>query len=205
MTDPYELTAFLCNGMLTAWPARKKKRLAALAWLADRIPPEKTYTEQEFNELLNKLHTFGDPAALRRELADHALVDRASDGTGYRLAPERPSLEALWEKYCGGAGGTVRPEDDPAAAPLDAGTYSDSDLAAAAEFRNRIHAEALTVVRRIRPEADSVIDRFAVHEYLRQHWDYPGAWYTVTAIPERVKNREALINTIVSDTLVRYR
>ena len=60
-------------------------------------------------------------------------------------------------------------------------------------------------MRRVRPEADSVTDRFAVHEYLRQHWDYPGAWYTIVAIPERVRSREALINTIVSDTLARYR
>lgn len=46
-----------------------------------------------------------------------------------------------------------------------------------------------------------VVDRYSVGEYLQQVWDYPGAWYTVVAIPKGVKSREALIDTIVRDTL----
>ena len=94
-----DLTAFLRDGKLTALPSKRKKRLAALSWLADHIPPEREYTEREFGGLLNELHTFGDPAALRRELYDAALIDRSPDGSGYRLNPGRPSWEELLARY----------------------------------------------------------------------------------------------------------
>ena len=79
MTDSNELIAFLKRGKLTALPSKRKKKLAALVWLAEHIPPEKVYTEKEFNELLDKLHAFHDPAALRRELVDCSLVCRIPD------------------------------------------------------------------------------------------------------------------------------
>lgn len=88
------------DGKLTRLPARRRKKLAALIWLAEQIPPEGRYTEREFNEVLNRLHTFGDPATLRRELYDFYLIDRNADGTDYRVNPERPSLEELTERYC---------------------------------------------------------------------------------------------------------
>lgn len=71
-----------------------------LAYLADRIPPDKVYTEREFNELLNTLHTFGDAAILRRELFDYYLVNRSQDGKNYSLNKDRMSAEQLVERYC---------------------------------------------------------------------------------------------------------
>lgn len=71
-----------------------------LAYLADRIPPDKVYTEREFNELLNTLHTFGDAATLRRELFDYYLVNRSQDGKNYSLNKDRMSAEQLVERYC---------------------------------------------------------------------------------------------------------
>ena len=86
-------------GKLRALPAKRKKKLMALSYLADKIPENTAYTEREFNELLNSLHTFGDPATLRRELYDYFLINRNSNGTAYSVNPDRPSLEALLEKY----------------------------------------------------------------------------------------------------------
>ena len=83
--------------------------------------------------------------------------------------------------------------------------YSERDLEQAAGFRNGVHAEALEIVRRSCPAAAYVVDRFPVEAYFRQHWDYPGAWYTLVAIPESVASREALVDIIVTDTLAHYR
>ena len=85
--------------------------------------------------------------------------------------------------------------------PKMAAAYSDGDLKSAAEFREQIHAEALRRVRQFRPEVTAVIDRYSVESYFQRHWDYPGAWYTIVAIPESAGSREALIETIVRDTL----
>ena len=92
--------------------------------------------------------------------------------------------------------------------PAEAGKtaeHSDRDLDSAADFRNRIHAEALKRVQRICPGITSVVDRYSVEEYFQQIWDYPGAWYTIAAIPESAGSREALIDTIVRDTIAGQR
>lgn len=88
------------EGKLTLLPSRRRKKLIALAYIAGRIPENGIYSEREFNQLLNTLHTFGDPATLRRELYDHYLVDRDPDGSSYRLSPTRPTAEELIDRYC---------------------------------------------------------------------------------------------------------
>lgn len=88
------------SGQLTLLPSKRGKKLIALCYLADKIPENQTFTEKEFNALLNTLHTFGDPATLRRELFDFYLIERQKDGSRYWLAPDRPSAVALIEKYC---------------------------------------------------------------------------------------------------------
>ena len=79
--------------------------------------------------------------------------------------------------------------------------YSEQDLKYAAEFREDIHKEALEVVKKTHPNITEVIDRHTVEEYFQENWDYPGKWYTVVAIPYGYKNRKALIDQIVRDTL----
>ena len=204
MIDSNEAIAYLSSGMLTTLPSKKKKKLAVLAWLAEHIPPEKRFSEREFNELLNKLHTFNDPATLRRELYVHCLIDRSPDGTEYWLAPDRPSLAELLPKYCRGASRETHSEQSPSETEANTAAYTDRDLADAADFRSKIHAEALKRIQRIHPDISSVIDRYSAEDYFQQHWDYPGAWYTIVAIPESAGSREALIDTIVRDTLARY-
>ncbi len=96
-----ELRGFIdAEGKLTALPAKRRKKYLALSYLADRIPPEGRYTEKEFSDLLRTLHTFSDPATLRREMFDCFLIDRDADGANYRLSPDHPNVEALMEKYC---------------------------------------------------------------------------------------------------------
>ena len=87
------------DGQLIQLPGKRKKRLIALCYVAEQIPENQTYTEKEFNALLNGLHTFGDPATLRRELFDYYLIDREKNGSGYRLSASRPSAAELIEKY----------------------------------------------------------------------------------------------------------
>ncbi len=82
--------------------------------------------------------------------------------------------------------------------------YSEQDLQYAAEFRDGVHREALERIQKLHPEIESVADRWPVEAYFQQHWDYPGKWYTVVAIPEECKSREALIDAIVSDTLKQH-
>ncbi|MBE7003945.1 MAG: hypothetical protein E7425_06630 [Ruminococcaceae bacterium] len=81
--------------------------------------------------------------------------------------------------------------------------HSEQDLKYAAEFREGVHAEALARIQKLHPEIESVIDRWPVEAYFQEHWDYPGKWYTVVAIPAECKSREALVDAIVSDTLKR--
>lgn len=88
------------EGRLTGLPSKRKKKLCALSCLANKIPAGQVFTEREFTQLLNELHTFGDAATLRRELYDYFLIDRNPDGSGYRVNPDRLSAEELMEKYC---------------------------------------------------------------------------------------------------------
>lgn len=82
---PFELRRlFDEEGRLTRWPAKLKKRLIALDWFAQHFHFDREYSEPEVNGLLNRLHTFGDWAILRRELFDRGYLDRDPDGTRYR-------------------------------------------------------------------------------------------------------------------------
>ena len=185
--DRNVLSGYLHKGKLMNLPSKREKRLIALIWICEHISPKKDYSEREFNELLDKLHTFHDSATLRRELCDSGLVKRSADGKCYRLNHERPPQERLLAE--------AAEEKKTTAA------YSEREKQGAADFRNGIHAEALRRVQLFRSDITSVVDRYGVEDYFQQHWDYPGAWYTIVAIPESAGSREALIDQIVRDTL----
>ena len=95
-----ELTHILRNfldatGKLTAFPAKRKMKLYALLYLAQKIPADTDFTEREINDILLDWHTFADPATLRRELYDYRFLDRSRDGKTYRLAEKQPTPEEL--------------------------------------------------------------------------------------------------------------
>ena len=79
--------------------------------------------------------------------------------------------------------------------------YSEQDLKYASELREGVHQEALAIVRKTRPHITEVVDRHPVEDYFQEHWDYPGKWYTIVAIPSGYGSRKALVDAIVRDTL----
>lgn len=91
MYDKTQIEPFLdSQGRLKVFPAKRKKKLSALAYLAGKFEQGKIYTEREVNELLNQWHLFGDPATLRRELYNNCFFDRAANGSSYWLEDPQP-------------------------------------------------------------------------------------------------------------------
>ena len=89
-----ELKAFLDErGHLTALPSKYKKQLCAVWYLASQLEAGRTYSQDELGDDLDRLHTFHDPATLRRSLVDRGLVERTRDGAEYRRIDELPTLE----------------------------------------------------------------------------------------------------------------
>lgn len=91
---------------LVQWPAFKRKiaRATVLRWLTEHFETGRDYDEREVNAILNDLHTFADPALLRRELFDAGLLDRTRDvrrywrpesGSATPESCEPPTEEAL--------------------------------------------------------------------------------------------------------------
>lgn len=73
--------------------------LAALWYLAQKLEPERRYTESEINDLLDDWTTFHDPATLRRELYNKHLLDRTTDGRVYWKEGDIPSLPEFTARY----------------------------------------------------------------------------------------------------------
>lgn len=91
-----ELKNFLdSEGRLIQYPAKRKMKLKALVYLADKFEKNCIYTEREVNAILNRFSTFGDPATLRRELYTYGFMDRNDACSQYKLADVQPSFEDL--------------------------------------------------------------------------------------------------------------
>lgn len=87
------------NGRLIAYPSKRKMKLYALLYLAEKIGKDRIYTEKEINAVLNEWHTFNDPATLRRELYTHRFLDRNKNGTEYFMEENQPTMDELEAKY----------------------------------------------------------------------------------------------------------
>ena len=77
MTPDFEsrvFAAFMEAGRLKQLPAKRKKRLVVLRWLADHFRPAERYPESTVNEVLRRYHD--DVATLRRSLIDEELMQR---------------------------------------------------------------------------------------------------------------------------------
>lgn len=95
-----ELTPFLnTDGRLIALPAKNKKKLAAIWYLAQKIEPKRQYTEPEINDLLDEWALFRDHATLRRELYNKRLLNRTADCSLYWKSDNIPPLEEFIESY----------------------------------------------------------------------------------------------------------
>ena len=83
------------RGALTRWPKKYSERMLCLWVMWSRIEPRRDYNEAEIGACLEQHHLFGDNALLRRELADHRMVERTSDGRRYRRLETPPPAEAV--------------------------------------------------------------------------------------------------------------
>lgn len=70
------MKAFMPDGRLTHLPAKRKKRMVVLRWLADHFRAAERYPESQVNEILGRYHD--DVALLRRNLVDEELMQRQS-------------------------------------------------------------------------------------------------------------------------------
>jgi hypothetical protein len=71
------------DGLVTQWPRGEADRAAVLDYLVDKFQRDQLYTEAEVNDLLDRWHTFRDPAHLRRELYEYGYMGRSSSGGRY--------------------------------------------------------------------------------------------------------------------------
>jgi hypothetical protein len=84
------LNDFFDGGRLRTIPARQKKRLVVLRWLAGHFRPGERYPEQQVNEILSRYYP--DFATLRRQLVDEELMQRR-DGLYWRAGTLPPPRE----------------------------------------------------------------------------------------------------------------
>jgi hypothetical protein len=88
------LRCFDARGTLTRWPARAGCQALCLRALWARLPKGQSLDERQISERLTQLHTFGDPAMLRRELIGAGLFTRTLDCRDYRRVELPPPPEA---------------------------------------------------------------------------------------------------------------
>lgn len=89
------LNCFDATGQLRHWPARRAVQVLCLWGLWSRLSPKGApWTERQISAALGRLHLFGDPAILRREMVQLGLVMRNQDGTGYARIEQPPPPEA---------------------------------------------------------------------------------------------------------------
>ncbi len=88
------LNQFDDAGRLMRWPSRQSVQDLSLWALWARLPAEVAFSEVAFNEQLDGLHLFGDPAILRRSLVAQGHFTRNIDGSDYRRVERPPPAEA---------------------------------------------------------------------------------------------------------------
>lgn len=86
---------FDSEGRLATWPAKTSLQTLALWALWAQVEPGRSFSEVGFNQRLNALSLFGDPALLRRSLVTLGLVSRTEDCRDYRRIERPPPPEAL--------------------------------------------------------------------------------------------------------------
>ena len=74
------------SGLLTRPPAKQKRLIVILRWLATLFEPDRLYTESEVNAVLKAVYA-EDYAGLRRDLVDFGYLRRERGGGKYWLTP----------------------------------------------------------------------------------------------------------------------
>ena len=99
------LAQFDNHGRLIRWPVKFTVQKLVMWVLWTRFDAKRAYTESEVNAILKPANLFSDHVTLRRELINHRLMARRSDGSEYRKLPARPDDEArallsAWRARC---------------------------------------------------------------------------------------------------------
>lgn len=76
-------TYFRKDGTLVSFPSKEKKKILILRELAKLFKKGRVYNEKEVSEILGGV--FDDFAVLRRYLIEYGFMERAKDGSAYRL------------------------------------------------------------------------------------------------------------------------
>lgn len=69
------------DGILKVFPSREKQKLIILQEIMTRFSQDKTYTESELNDILERI--YHDFVTLRRYLIEYGFMDRKKDGSEY--------------------------------------------------------------------------------------------------------------------------
>ncbi len=80
--DAQVLRDYTVNGVVTVFPAKRKKQLVILRWLATLFETGKLYTEPEVNTILKRVYA-EDFVMLRRDLVDMGYLRRERGGGKY--------------------------------------------------------------------------------------------------------------------------
>jgi hypothetical protein len=88
------LAQFDSHGRLMRWPVKFTVQKLVMWVLWTHFDAKRSYTEREVNAVLKAANLFSDHVTLRRELINHRLMARQSDGSDYRKLPVRPDDEA---------------------------------------------------------------------------------------------------------------
>ena len=79
---PDQLRAFIRDGQITAFPAKRARRRLLLDQVAQAFEPGRKYPEAEVDEVLKAI--FHDHCTLRRYLIDEAFMSRSAAGIYWR-------------------------------------------------------------------------------------------------------------------------
>lgn len=80
-----KITHFLDEiGRVKIRPSKYIHQLYVISYLAQKIPGERQFTENQLTQLLSMWHTFGNSNLLYKELHTKEHLDVAPDGTAYR-------------------------------------------------------------------------------------------------------------------------
>lgn len=84
MKSMLNIKSFLNDeGKITQLSRKNNTKVAILSYLAEKFESDRDYTEKEVNAICKEWHTFDDFFLLRREMIDHGLLRRESNGSRY--------------------------------------------------------------------------------------------------------------------------
>lgn len=73
------------EGRVTRWPKKSAEREEVLRYLADKFQKNRSYNENEVNDILRQWHSYGDWSSLRRDLIGYGYATRDRNGLEYRF------------------------------------------------------------------------------------------------------------------------